>query len=400
MKILLLNDYSTATGGAELQMLSLRQGLRDRGHQVYLFSSEAKTDPQHSLLADRTCFGTNTRLQAVSQTLNPSAYYHLRSLLRDFQPDIIHARMFMWQLSPAILPLLKHFPCLYQTAVYKAICPNGTKILPDGSSCQQTAGLACLQSGCLTPQSWVFYMIQRQMWLRWRGVFDRVVALSHGMKVKLEADGIRPVSVVYNGVPARPMRPPLPNPPTVAYAGRFVPEKGIDILIKAFARVVEEIPQARLLLAGQGAEQENLQQLAQQLGIAAAVTWLGHLSRSQLESQFNAAWVQVVPSLWAEPFGNVTTEAMMRGTAVIASAVGAQPEIVRDGETGFLVPPQDVEALSCQLKQILRDRDLAERLGQAGRDRAMSHFSEDQRTETFLDLYRQIHAQYCPQLCL
>ncbi|MBD1868185.1 glycosyltransferase family 4 protein [Cyanobacteria bacterium FACHB-471] len=391
MKILLLHDYGTATGGAELQMLSLRQGLRDRGHDVRLFSSRVIPVSGSPLLSDYHCFGSNTRLQVLSQTANVSAYLNLRHALNTFCPDIVHVRMFMWQLSPLILPLLKSVPCLYQTAVYKAICPLGTKVLPDGQPCQHTAGVSCLQH-CLSPQAWVPLMLQRQLWLRWKDAFDLVVALSHAMKAKLEAEGIRPVEVVHNGVSERPMRSPLIHPPTVVFAGRLVPEKGVNVLLQAFAQARLQVPNARLWIAGQGTEAMNLQTLAAQLKVEDCVTWLGHLPHAQLEKQFEQAWMQVVPSLWEEPFGNVSTEAMMRGTAVIASAVGAQPEIVSDGTTGFLVPPDDVHALTAALLRLLQNPSLAEQMGQAGRKHAFTHFSENRRTDRFVEIYQQIQA--------
>lgn len=390
MKILLLNDFGTATGGAELQMLSLRQGLRDRGHDVRLLATSITPVAHSQVLADYSCFGTNTRLQVLTQTANPSAYLCLRRILRDFQPDVVHVRIFMGQLSPLILPLLRNVPCIYQMAMYRAICPKGTKTLPNGSPCKEPAGLTCLHHGCLTPQSWAMLMIQRQLWQRWRDAFNLVVALSDAMKAKLEEEGITPITVVHNGVPERPMRPPLTEPPTVAFAGRLVREKGVGVLLRAFARAKAQVPNARLLIAGQGIEEASLRALAEELGVAASVIWLGHISRTELEQHFDAAWVQVVPSLWDEPFGNVTTEAMMRGTAVIASTVGAQPEIVCDRTTGFLVPPDNVEALTDALLHLLLDKALAEQMGQAGRKRVLTHFSEDRRTERFIEIYQQL----------
>ncbi|MGF1492435.1 MAG: glycosyltransferase family 4 protein [Microcoleaceae cyanobacterium] len=398
MKILLIHDLGTPTGGAELQMLSLRQGLRDRGHDARLFSSRAMPVADSQLQSDYSCFGTsNTRLQVLSQTINPAAYWELRRVLREFDPDVVHVRMFLWQLSPAILPLLQDRPCLYQTAVYKAICPLGTKQLPDGNPCQDPAGLDCLNNGCLTPQSWAVLMLQRQLWQRWRSAFDLVVTLSHAMKDKLVAEGIAPIEVVHNGVPERPARAALKQPPTVAYAGRLVAEKGVEVLLRAFAAVAVQVPEAKLIIAGQGTEAERLQALAIELKIAEQVSWLGHLSRQVMEQRFDAAWVQVVPSLWSEPFGNVTTEAMIRGTAVVASAVGAQPEIVKHGETGYLVPPGDTESLATALLRLLTEPQACERMGQAGRQRAMADFSEARRTENFLALYHNIQSKYQPQ---
>jgi glycosyltransferase involved in cell wall biosynthesis len=394
MKILLLHDYGTATGGAELQMLSLRQGLMERGHEVRLFASRVAPVEGYPPLADYMCFGTTSKLQVLTQTANPSAYWHLRRALREFQPDVVHIRMFLWQLSPLILPLLKTTPCVYQTAVYKAICPAGTNLLPDGRRCEFSPGRVCLSSGCLTPQSWAMLMVQHQLWQRWRSAIDQVVALSYAMKGELEQAGLRPVEVIHNGVAVRSPRPALSDPPTVVYAGRLVPEKGIDVLLRAFAIAQAQVPHARLLLAGQGGAEGELRQLAQNLSISEQTTWLGHRARSDLEALFDQAWVQVVPSLWAEPFGNVTTEAMMRGTAVIASAVGAQPEIVQADQTGFLVPPGDVDRLAGELVKLLQNRALAEAMGQAGRDRALTHFSEAHRTEQFLALYRRLQAHY------
>lgn len=398
MKILLIHDIGTATGGAELQMLSLRQGLRDLGHDARLFSSLATPVEQSELVADYSCFGTNTLLQVLSQTYNPSAYFKLRQILAEFRPDVVHVRMFMWQMSPAILTLVKDIPCIYQTAVYKAICPAGTKVLPNGNPCQERPGIACLKHGCLTPQSWAVLMLQRQLWQSGKDAFDVVVALSQGMKTKLEEAGIEPVEVVYNGVPVKE-RSPLQEIPTVVYAGRLVAEKGVDILLRAFAAAKAKVPQSQLLIAGDGTEKENLQLLSQELGIADAVVWLGYLPQVDMERQFAGAWVQAVPSQWAEPFGNVTTEAMMRGTATIASAVGAQPEIVVEGETGFLVsPPNKVELWTTNLISLLSDRQRATEMGEAGRDRALKHFSEARRNQRFLEIYRRLQAQYTATL--
>ena len=393
MRILLLHDKGTATGGSEHQILALRRGLRERGHDARLLSSRATPVPGSEVLADYACFGADPPFQVLSQVANPSAYRTLRRVLRDFRPDVVHLRLFMWQLSPLVLPLLRDVPCLYQTSMYKPICPLGTKLLPDGRPCGDPAGLACLGNGCLSPQAWGPMMLQRALWQRWRHVIDQVVALSTRMKRRLEAEGVGPVEVVPNGVPERPARPPLAGPPTVAYAGRLSPEKGVDALLEALARVAQTVPDVRLLIAGQGPEEDALRAAARRLGLDGRVVWLGHLARDAMEGHFEEAWVQAVPSRWEEPFGNVSTEAMMRGTAVIASAVGGQTDIVEDGVTGALVPPDDVDALAAALMPLLQDRERAEQAGQAGRRRALAHFSEARCVEHFLRIYERLRAE-------
>jgi glycosyltransferase involved in cell wall biosynthesis len=390
VRVLLVNDYGTPAGGAELQMLALREGLRAAGHDARLFSSCASLVPAE-VQADYTCYGTTVdKLWPVVQTFNLSAARRLRSVLAQFRPEVVHVRMFLWQLSPLILPLLRETPSLYQAAVYKSICPTGTKLLPNGRPCHDPAGVACLRH-CLTPQSWAVLMMQLRLFRRWRSVFRLIVALSHAMARRLEAEGFGPVEVVHNGVAERPPRRALAEVPIVAYAGRLAPEKGVDVLLRAFARVRAQLTGTRLLIVGDGPERDRLRALAAELGLGPEeVSFLGHLPHAELERRLDVAWVQAVPSLWDEPFGNVTTEAMMRGTAVVASAVGAQPEIVHDGETGFLVPPGDAHALAGALVRVVGDRALAERFGLNGRGIALREFAQVRVVERFVQLYDQL----------
>jgi glycosyltransferase involved in cell wall biosynthesis len=344
--------------------------------------------------ADYGCFGTTSRLQVLSQTVNPSAYWQLRRVLADFSPHVLHVRMFLWQLSPLVLPLIRWYPSLYQTATYKSICPRGNKILPDRSPCHFKAGRACLASGCLTPQSWTFMMLQRGLWRRWRHAFGTIVALSENMKTRLVEEGIAPVEVIHNGVPVGPMRPPLCGPPTVAFAGRLVPEKGVDVLLHALALLKERLPDLRLIIAGDGPAREQILALAGVLGLKDRTLYLGYVERPALEEHFAKAWVQAVPSLWDEPFGNVATEAMMRGTAVVCSSAGGLAEIVSHGETGYLVPPGCPEPLARALQTLLSSRETAEKMGQAGRARALESFSEERCVQRFVALYERLISQY------
>ncbi len=314
----------------------------------------------------------------------------MHQVIQEWQPDIVHVRVCLTQLSPLILPLLRNIPSIFHVAWYRPICPIGTKMLPDKTSCEYPTGLACLQQGCLPIHDWLPLMLQMKLWDKWRDVFDVVVSNSFSVQERLKAEGIESDTVVWNGVPQSPSRPPLTSLPTVAYAGQLARFKGVDILLKAFAEVQKQIPQAHLLIAGKGNEDKYLLSLTDELGLNERVKFLGHLSRDQMEKQFSSAWVQVVPSRWAEPFGIVAAEAMMRGTAVIASSSGGLGEIVLDGKTGFSVPPGEVEPLANRLVELLSNRDLAEKMGQEGRLRAQMHFSETAFVERFMEIYQNL----------
>lgn len=386
MRILLLNDVASPRGGAEVFSLQLREALRARGHDARLMASSAGLGGPSP--ADYTCFGTLGRSFTLSRTANPSAALHLRRALAGFRPDVVHVRMFMTQLSPLVLPLLRGVPTIYSAAVFETICPTTLKLLPDGQPCHSAAGRACRR--CLSPQAWTALMLQRRLWNRWHEAFDLVVANSDAMQRRLVEHGIGPTVRLYNGIPERAPRPPLAGPPEVAYAGRLSREKGVDVLVRAFTRVVAARPDARLVLIGDGPERRRLEGLVEAEGIRGSVAMTGHLPREGVEARLDRAWVQVAPSVVEESFGIGAAEAMMRGTAVVASALGGLAETIRDDVTGLLVPPGDPQALAEALLALVGDRDRAERFGAAGRERATEHFGMDRCVDGFVQLYERV----------
>jgi len=393
MKILLIHDYAMEGYGAELQILNLRDRLRQRGHDVRIFASNARLVKEGAVLADYQCLGTLSHLLTLLQTANPWAYCKLRSILHEFKPDLVHIRDFLGQLSPLILPLLKDIPALHHVDILRSVCPMNTKVLADGSICRFKPGTACYRQGCIPLRSLYFQMLELWLYKRWRNNFNRTVAVSHSVRQHLLEDGIKTVDVIWNPVSMREARPPLSSPPSVAFAGRLEGEKGTDILLKAFKKVLPHIPEARLVIAGDGKQRDYLNALISDLGISSNVTMTGFIRRPAMEQVFNSAWVQAIPSLWVEAFGGVAAEAMIRGTAAIASSIGGLAEIVQHGRTGLLVPPGDVDALAEALKQILQDRAFAEKMGQAGREYALEHFDREKYLDKILFIYESMLSQ-------
>lgn len=397
MRILLLNDYGVSMGGAEVLSFALRNELRKRGHDARLMTTTAGEpgskgcEDEHK--ADFRCLGTTSRYRTLLQTANVWAYRRLRQVLREFRPDVVHVRMFLTQLSPLILPLLKSVPSICHVVWYRPICPVGTKLLPNGDPCRVSPGVSCYQNGCLPLKDWIPLMIQMNLWRKWRGTFARIVANSEATRAVLVAEGIEPVEVIWNGVPMSEGKASISGIPTVVYAGRLVREKGVDVLVRAFECVHQQIPHAKLIIAGTGPDKNILEKLIQDLGLKETVRMLGHLNRSDLEEESKNAWVQAVPSRWAEPFGLVAAEAMMQGRAVVASATGGLQEIVEHGSTGFLIPPGNPEALAEKLLVLLRDRRLAETMGEAAQRVAQIRLSLTRQVDEFVGVYEQLVAR-------
>jgi glycosyltransferase involved in cell wall biosynthesis len=369
----------------------MREALRARGHESRLLASGARLLPCDNV-AEYRCAGTTSRLQPLLEAYNPSAARAVRRALAEFRPDVVHVSMFLWQLSPAILPHLRAVPAVYHVMTYKPVCPLGTKILPDGRACRSAPGAVCLTGGCLQAPSWVARSVQHALWRRWRGAFDRIVPVSEAVAARLREAGLAVDRTITPGVAVREPRPPLAGPPTIGFAARLTPEKGADVLLRAMPAVLARVPDTRLIVAGDGPELERLRELAAALGIERRTRFLGHVAHDRLDDAFTSAWVQAVPSLWDEPFGLVAPEAMMRGTAVVASRAGGPAESVVHGETGLLVPGGNPEALADALAHILSSRDTAEAMGAAGRRRALRHYQESACVDAFLEIYEELLA--------
>ncbi len=223
---------------------------------------------------------------------------------------------------------------------------------------------------------------------------DSVVGVSRPVLAALLADGVpaERVRVIHNGIeferltraPATDLRQALgisPDMLVIGAPGSLIPRKGFDVLIPAFSRLTTP---AHLLIAGTGPEQDALMRQASGLGVADRVHFIGF---SDTIADFYRACDVVALASRVEAFGLVLAEAGFCGLPVIATRVGGVPEVVADGETGLLVPPDDVAALAEALQRLADDPALRRRLGQTGHVRARSQFSADR-------LAREFHAEY------
>lgn len=223
----------------------------------------------------------------------------------------------------------------------------------------------------------------RPVALRLRGV-DAVIATSRAVADAVVHQGAR---VVYPGVCTMPARAGRPLG-VLGAAGRLVPIKGYDRLIRAFAAVRKTHPAARLEIAGEGPQRNVLERLAAELDLTDAVKFLGWIDDLHAVMAGWSAFVQ--PSL-EEALGIAALQAMAAGLPVIATRVGGLPEFVEDRVSGLLVPPDDVDALVEAIGWVLDEPRAAARLAEAGRRRS-SQFSEQRFAAEVAAIYREVLA--------
>ncbi|MDQ6796190.1 MAG: glycosyltransferase [Chloroflexota bacterium] len=227
---------------------------------------------------------------------------------------------------------------------------------------------------------------------------DRLIAVSHAMERKIVDEGrdTAPVTLVYNGVdlerydhqePCCTLRDEYgmePGSQIVGAVARLEPEKGHATLLNAWPAVLRSVANAYLLVVGEGSRREALEQQAAELRIAHRVVFTGR--RDDVPAVTAAFDVAVLPS-YREAQGLTILEAMALSRPVVASNVGGIPEMIEDGVTGLLVPPDDPDALSAAIVRLLLDPSLADTLGRAGHDLVHDRFCVELMVKAIETIY-------------
>ena len=210
----------------------------------------------------------------------------------------------------------------------------------------------------------------------------RVAVLSGFMRQNLIDNGFDPARITVIPPPIdipETLSPRTENdPPCLVFIGQLIRGKGVDQLLRALPLIRHPF---RLVIAGDGNQRPELERLASELGVADKVTFAGWVSEP--EKLYSEGDIAVLPFFWQEPFGLVGPEAMTRGLPVVAFRVGGVDEWLRDGETGFAVPPRDPAGFAAAVDRLLADRELRLRFGARGRQLVIENFSEAEFVRRF-----------------
>ncbi len=185
-------------------------------------------------------------------------------------------------------------------------------------------------------------------------------------------------------------RPRAPRPGfDIGFIGRLVPERGLDLLIRATARLRGDWS---LTVVGTGPEQQELEALAEKVGIGSRVRWLGGMPRHWLESVWPTLDCVVLPARttqrWVEPVGQALLDAMAQGLPVVGTESGVLPEII--GDAGIVVGEDDPDVLGLALERLQTMPDEQARLGAAGRRRVMAEYVDDAIARKTLAFWREV----------
>ncbi len=243
-----------------------------------------------------------------------------------------------------------------------------------------------------------FFMTDRFFFKR---VVDASIACSifNGNEVK-QRYGIQP-GIIYNGADEKLFRPMdmsearkscglKPDIPYIGTIGRLVGWKGIQVLLKAMPRILEECPETTLLIIGGGDYKFELDLLAEKLGIGDNVLFAGRIEHEKLPLWVNAMDIAMQPSVGDEGFSLTVIEAMSCGKPVIGTPSGGTPEILTDGEVGFIVPKHDDKLLAERTITLIKDRDLTAAMGKKARQRVLERFTWEKVVPGLIGVYERV----------
>jgi glycosyltransferase involved in cell wall biosynthesis len=352
-------DSEKDFSGGEVQVFLLMEGLRERGwHNVLVCQP-------HSRSADEArARGIETRLVSMRSDLDVPGLFQLTRLLGRLQADLVHLHTGRATWLGGIAACLADLPAVTTRRMDRPV-----------------------------RRDW------RTRWI-YRSLVQRAAAISPAVAQRLSDAGVDArTTVIQSAVDPRAVAPAASRDVTRASLGAsedhpvllvlaaLVRRKGVDVLLQALAVLGEQGVRPHLWIAGDGPERRPLEAQAERAGLSAQVRFLGR--RNDVAELLAACDVFVLPSR-REGLGVAALEAMAAGRPVVASAVGGLREVVVDGRTGLLVPPEKAGALAEALARLLQDEQLRKRLGSAGPGRIREGFLAEQMVSSYVQLYEEV----------
>jgi glycosyltransferase involved in cell wall biosynthesis len=362
---LLFLSTSMGLGGADQQLLSAAQVLRERGHDVRIVS----LTPLGPMGQQARELGLPTDSLAMRRGMpDPRGLARLVRIVREWKPDVVHSHMVHANLMARALRVLVSVPVLVSTIhnVYEG-------------------GPLLMAAYRLT-----------------NGLVDHMTIISQAAAERFIRERIVPahlLTVIANGVDTERMRTVAPGERTTLRqsfgaagdefvwlaVGRFETAKDYPNMLRAFAAVHARERRALLVIVGQGSLQEEAEALTDELGLRGAVRLLG--ARSDVPAVMSAADGYVMSSAW-EGMPMVLLEAAAAGLPIVATAVGGNGEVVRDGESGFLVPARDAQALGSTMLRLMTCPEAQRRaMGERGREHVRANYGLHRVAERWERVY-------------
>ncbi|MBI5071374.1 glycosyltransferase family 4 protein [Candidatus Falkowbacteria bacterium] len=401
MRILQVNKFFYRRGGSETYFFELADLLKKNGHEVIHFSTKAGANlasPNDEFFIEEINFGKREGLVRDLKKFGHSLYSFeakkkLEKLIIATKPDIAHLHNISHHISPSIFSVFKKYkiPVVQTLHDYQLICPN-FKLFTEGAVCERCKKYRywnavfhrCVHDSrfqSLAEAKEMFFHRACQFYEKGVKCF---VTPSKFLAGKLAAWQVK--SKVENTplfLDASRFLPKYEPGDYVIYFGRLAKEKGIDILFRALADT-----DIKLKIVGDGQESEKLKVKSEKLKVN--VEFVEHKSGKELHDLIRDSKFVVLPSIWYENYPMSLLEAGALGKAAVASSLGGIPEIIYDGENGFLAAPNDVNDFREKIQRLFGDNDLCEKMGRRAREMILENNSPEDHYKKIMKVYETL----------
>jgi phosphatidylinositol alpha-mannosyltransferase len=341
VRIALVCPYAWhAAGGVQVHVRNLASRLRARGHEVSVLAPATTTPLEPWVRSIGRPISVPYR--GTVAPIAPTAYRRTRAALGEFRPDVVHV----------------HEPLTPSASMFAALA---------------AAAPVVATVHAYLDRSIVMELAAPILRRVWRHVTVGVAVSEAAASFLRRAVPAAELEIVPNGVDvpafvAAQPRTDLPAGRRILWVNRLDAQKGFPVAIAAFSKVLVDVPDATFIVVGEGKDRESIRLLTEQA--LTRVVMRGVVENAEVPAYHAACEVFVASAVGQESFGIAIVEGMAAGLPVVASDIPGYREVVTDGVDGLLVPPRDPEALAAGLIRVLRDPELAKRLGEAGRERA------------------------------
>ena len=337
---------------------------------------------------------------AAQSAWSADSYERVRKLCELHRPDVAHVHNFWLRMSPSVHTACRDagVPTVQSLHNYRIVCVNAL-LLRNGTVCEACVGKVpwrgairrCYRGSFWASAAAAGMIVTNRLRGTWTHQAAALVTPSTHSRGKLLAAGlprdrifVKPNSVDDPGEP--PSAPSTSD--SAVFLGRLSPEKGVDVLLRAWARSKLGVYR-RLVIAGDGPERAGLEQLAAGLGLRSpAVAFTGLLAPKAAQRFLRNSRVLIAPSIAYETFGLAVIEAYSHGRPVIASRLGALAELVENEVNGLSASPGDVAALGQALDRILGNARLPDTLGDNARQTFLGRYTPQKNFENLMRIYR------------
>lgn len=398
MRILLVNKFHYLRGGSEKYYFELAQLLKSKGHTVGFFSmkhEENITTGDAEFFVEEIDLNTGSKLKALDVIYSQENKRLMAKALEEFKPDIVHINNFQRQLSASIIDAIKkkNIPIVMTAHDLNPICPASI-MLYNGEVCDDciTKGYAqCIKKKCVKGSTLKSTLgVMEKKYYDIHKVFrkiDCIISPSEFIKNQLVNGKLK-----YNEIVAlhnfvnESERNDYVLGDYAFYLGRLSKEKGILNLIEA----IGDIPNAKLLIAGDGPERERIEAYISEHKLDGRITLLGYQNQDSIHKYITNSRFIVVPSIWNENCPYSVLEAMEIGKPIVASRIGGIPELIADGENGYLYKADDINELKEKLTLLLDDDEKVNSFAQKSRELYESYYSPDSYYNELIKIYNKV----------